>query len=152
MAFGVDENTGFLLNGDTGTVFGAHGVTIFSSAGASYGTKPYFTVTGVIVSYLTTRDTYTFSTKAVRSTKPSPFSLVSTYASTAIFSPYEASKVMTTLVRPASTTVKCTSAEKNSRFILTFSKVSGQTKGYYDPVTGKATVANSRVDIEYSIK
>jgi len=152
MAFGVDENTGFLLNGDTGTVFGAHGVTIFNSASATYGTKPYFIVSGVIVSYLTTGDTYTFSTKTVRSTKPSTISLVSAYASKAIFSPYETSKVMTTLVRSTSTTVRCTSAEKNPRFILTFTKISNQTKGYYDPATGQATVANLKVDIDYSLK
>lgn len=148
-AFGVDENTGFLLDGDVGTVYGAKGVTIFETSGASLASKsdPYFTASNVTVSYLTNGDRYTFSTKAVKSTitnQAAPTGKV--YNSSKIFSPYEASKVMTALIRTNNTSATGSSAEKSPRFIVTFSKDSG-TKGYYDSATAKVTVDKMKVKI-----
>ncbi len=152
MAFGVDENTGLLLDDDTGKVYGVGGVTIFDASTAAYGTAQYFTVSGVMVSYLTAGDSYTFSARTVQSAKPVVVNPTGTALSSAsIFGSYEASRVMASLVRSASASVKGTSAEKNPRFTVTFAKDS-QTRGYFEAATGKVTIEKVKISIYYSAK
>jgi len=144
----VDENTAVLLNNDTATVYGVNGASIVDSSEATFPSDTYFRVNNLTISYLTSGDTYTFSTKAVTSTKPAVNSYVSSYNSSKIFNAYEASKVMITLVRSIATSATGMTKERNPRFTLTFSETL-DTKGYYDPITGKATVDKLNLSISY---
>jgi len=144
----VDENTAVLLNNDTATVYGVNGASIIDSSEATFPSDTYFRVNNLTISYLTSGDTYTFSTKSVTSTKPLVNSFINSYNSKKIFNSYEASKVMTTLVRSTATSATGKTQKKHPQFILTFSKTV-ITNGYYDPTTGKATVDKLNLSISY---
>lgn len=148
VGIGVDENTAVLLSNDTAKVLGVNGASIADSTGATFPTATRFRATNVTVSYLTSGDTYTFSTKTVTSAKPSVSTYVSVYNSTNIFNAYEVSKVMATLVISTATSATGYTKDKNPRFTLTFSKTA-DTKGYYDSSTGKATVEKLNLSITY---
>lgn len=148
MGIGVDENTAVLLSNDTATVYGTNGVSIADASGAAFPSGTYFTATGVKVCYLTSGDAYTFNTKAVTSAKPAVNTYVSAYNSTNIFNAYEVSKVMTALVRSTAASATGVTKEKKPMFTLTFSKTA-ETRGYYDPSTGKATVDQLILTISY---
>ena len=69
VSYGVDQNTAFYLNGDVGTVYGAGGVFVGEATGSNFGTGSKFSATSVRLSYLTAGDTFTFSSRAITTTK-----------------------------------------------------------------------------------
>ena len=141
-AIGVDEDTGFLLSGTTGTVYGAGGVTVFDATTAQYGTGTWFSATGVLVSYLTTGDRFDFSTRIMlpAAGKTLLTGTGKVYASTNIFGAGEAAQVMTTLAQAKVLTTTGVSTETAPRFTVTFTKTAGITKTYYDAKTRKVAV------------
>jgi cyanophycinase len=157
--FGVDEDTGVLVNTSTQTakVFGSGTFIISDTSGASFNTTSPMTVSGVRVSLLTSGDTYNYSTKAITSSKSlitSPY-YSSFYDSPDIFSAYETSKSITRIVdssaasnigtapRPVySTNPKYPTGA--AAYKVKFTKDS-QTKGYFSG--GKYTAAKVLVQI-----
>lgn len=65
----VDEDSALYLNGSVGTAFGTNGVTITDTSSATFPVDSYFRVNGALATFLTSGDTYNFSTKTATSTK-----------------------------------------------------------------------------------
>ena len=70
LAIGIDETAGIRIDGSTktGTAFGSSGVYIIDAANAVWGeagTEGAFSVTGLVLHYLTVGDRYDFSTGTV---------------------------------------------------------------------------------------
>jgi cyanophycinase len=155
-AFGVDEDTAFLLAGTTGTVYGTGGVTVYDATAADFGKSAdeapgtSFTVSNVRVSWLTSGDRYDFTANAVvpgagKTTAPTTGKV---YASTNVFGAGEATKVMTLLGLCAATSATGLSAETAPQFTVTFAKGTG-TKAYYNAKTRRTAIDGQVVGIAY---
>lgn len=145
-AIGVDENTGFLLAGDEGTVIGANGVTVFDASQAVYGSGPWFSASGIQVSCLTAGDRFRFTDRTVLTSKPAAAATGRPYSTDSIFKAYEAASVMTALVRSSAASATGITPETDPRFTVTFGKTA-VSMGYYDPASKKTTVARLSVSI-----
>lgn len=100
--FGVDEDTGFLVDpaAQTGKVFGSGTVIISDTAAASVSSGTYYKVSGVRVSLLSAGDSYSYASKTVTSTKAAISSRYYSgyYDSADIFAANETSKSLTRVV------------------------------------------------------
>ncbi len=155
-AFGVDEDTAFLLSGTIGTVYGTGGVTVYDATSANFGPSAdaapgtSFTVSNVRVSWLTTGDRYDFTANAVipgagKTTAPTTGKV---YASSNVFGAGEAAKVMTLLGLCTATSATGLSAETAPQFTVTFAKGTG-TKAYYNAKTRRTAIDGQIVSVTY---
>lgn len=65
----VDEDTAIDIEGHIGTVRGSGAVYVIDASNATYGNGTSFSVEGLRINYLTSGDTYNFTTNTVTSTK-----------------------------------------------------------------------------------
>ncbi|KQW46311.1 MULTISPECIES: cyanophycinase [unclassified Roseateles] len=158
--FGVDENTGVLVDtsSQTATVYGANRLLIVDTAAASVQTGSYYKVNGLRVSLLTPGDRYNYSSKVVTSSKSAigtAYYYGSAYNSADIFAALETSKSLTRVVDQTPTINTGTAPvpvyssgptyPSGSPVIrLRFTR-DATSKGYYSG--GKYTVDKVKVDI-----
>ena len=164
VGYGVDQNTAFYLNGDVGTVYGASGVYVGEATSSNFGTATNFSATGVRLSLLTAGDTFTFSTRAITTSKSQligssagAYQFNSALNSSGIFAVDANGLGSTSAVfkhmidqTPASSTGTAPSDSFNPRsFVLTFKRDS-TTQGYKNAAgaySGPYTIMKALVDV-----
>lgn len=152
IGIGVDENTALCISNGVGTVYGENGVFITDSTNATFYSSSYFEADNVVIDYLTSGDSYDFSTKGVASSKSliqNPYYNTG-YDSRDIFDEYETTKVITKLIDSewsyAYGDTYDSYKDIRTEFTLKFQKAPA-TKGYYS--SGKYTISKLKVDIYY---
>jgi cyanophycinase len=70
LGIGIDEDTAFFIDGESGAVYGTRGVFIVSTSSASFPAGSHFQVRAAQISRLTSGDRYSFRTDGVSSSKP----------------------------------------------------------------------------------
>lgn len=150
-AVGVDENTAFLVKNGIGKAVGQRGVFIADASSTRFGSGSYFSAVYVLVHYLTSQDTYNFTTKTVVSSKPLiTTSSITPQNSSHIFGAYETTRVITELASSSKNFVYGETYDPDHNvpivFYLTFQK-DNHTKGYYE--AGKYTISGLLLEIEY---
>ena len=102
LAIGLDEPVALYYDNGVGTVYGKGGVFITDITKAIRNKKQYFTVSNVMVNYLTVGDTYTFADRKVHpSSQKHPISqpqYKNHMDSNNILSAYECTSLLTRLV------------------------------------------------------
>lgn len=69
-AVGVDEDTAFFIDGNTGYTYGRNGVFFVDTNNATFPQGDYFSARDVRVTYMTSGDKFNVTTKEVMSSKP----------------------------------------------------------------------------------
>ncbi|MFD2614107.1 S-layer homology domain-containing protein [Paenibacillus gansuensis] len=130
---GVDENTGFSLSGNVGTVTGTGAVFVIDGTEAVYGpagSETPFHAEGFTLHYLTEGDQFNLQTKSVITSKPAAAASSSvTPTSTDVFGEYETTGLLKSLADSTKSKAYGVSAESEPRFLLTFAK-NAETRSY----------------------
>ncbi len=151
IGIGVDENTAFMIKNGTGQVVGEYGVFIVDASTANFPNTSYFCTTNIRLHYLTSGDSYHFTSKTVVSSKPL-ITLInhSVQDPSHIFGTYQTTKTITELAQSYQDAVNGKTYDPNGdvsmTFYVKFYKTSATTA--YKKAE-KYTITNLSLDINY---
>lgn len=155
---GVDESTAFFYDRGIATVYGKNGAFLVDISRTTLPMKNNFAADNVIFNYLTSGDSYNFTSNRVTAhnsksliTKPKYPSYID---SSSILSSYEVTKLITHLVDQSpsfnvgKSQVPSGYSGSAPHFTMTFQRTN-YTTGYYSSSSGKYTVSNATVNYAY---